>query len=1001
MSSRLASAASAPADSQQLVSSGSSRLGRVKSLKSTVAAGVRRVLPLDSKPRRIIAGTNQGLRAGSAEFRDVVEQPGLPAGATPGLASYDAWRRQQRKLSHPESELRSTTSFAIVIEVPEGTPATLVAKTRRSIAEQLSVSASVHEVATGTPFEQLFGAVTADFLLFLQAGSTLAPHAIADIAKAHREDPALGMIAFDSDLESALGRVHDPLFRASWSPEMMLGTNYLGRAFAIKLSLARKVRGAALGDTGVWQLLLDAGLDSRTVGSVNRVLLTEKTRSVPHATSTDARMVREALAQRGETAETSVQNGIVRVRFTPEVWPTVSVVIPTRHSRANLARLLPTLAGTDYPHFDVAIIDNGGESDERNAWYAENANGLDLSVQWWTESPFNYSRVNNVAARSTAGEIVLMLNDDTAVVDAGWMKEMVGLLLRDGVGTVGVQHLNGDGAVQHGGVMVGPGGFADNLFTGMAPNSDTIIGSTDWYRNTLAVTGACVAIRRSDFEEVGGLDERFILCGSDVVLGLDQVIRGRRNAVVPFDVVRHYESVTRGTAVPAEDFYASYWRYNPWLQNGDPYVSPNVSQLSAVPRFKSNRDPNPIKLSLAAIGRPFTKVKQGSSISEEATGLVHQASISPAGVRAVHEQHASVDGFAGVKTVNWFVPDLDMPFFGGVNTAFRLADKLAREQGVVNRFVMLAAPNHEFFRSALAAAFPGLGSSEILFYNGTDESIAALPEADAAVATLWLTAVHVAKAQGVRRKFYLMQDYEPGFYPASTMYAMAEESYKLGLYAICNTQSMHKIYTEMYGGKATYFTPAVDRAVFHPEGRRVKGDDEPVTIFAYARDHFRNCWELVYAALSEIKRIHGDDVRIVAAGARYLPGSADFIDMGLLDFRATGALYRETDIGLTMQISRHPSYLPLELMGSGVPMVAPDSDWFTWLFEPEQNSLVSMRTLEGLVEQLDTLVRDKQLRMKLQAGAIETIDSRHGDWDAALSHVYAYMCDPEGAALPQ
>lgn len=916
----------------------------------------------------------------------------------PGLDTYDEWREQMAREQSP-SPLTSDTStrFAVVVERgPDVDPEELQA-THRSLREQGAIEPLVIDAVTGTELADVLGSVDADFVLFLTAGSILEPGALEELARAHRIDPSHLVIGFDTDTLDR-GRRRSPHFRPEWSPEMLLGANYLGRAFAIRVDLARRIGGIGLDHHGIWRLLLSAGLSQRTVDRVPKVLMSEPRTDRAAATVRDAAMVREVLEARGERVETSVEGGVVRARFIPDTWPTVSIVIPTRHGRANLSRLLPSLERTDYPDFDVTIIDNGGQTDERDEWYVSAKGDLDLRVLWWTEQPFNYSRVNNVAARASTGEIVVMLNDDTEVVDSGWLREMVGLLLRDGIGTVGLQLHQGDGLIQHGGVMLGPGGFADNLFTGMTPGSDSLVGPTTWYRNTLAVTGACVAIRRSDFEAVGGLDERFILCGSDVVLGLDQVLRGRRNAVIPFDTVRHYESITRGTSVPVEDFFASYWRYHPWLAAGDPYLSPNVSQLSAVPRFRNSRDERPVKLALEVMGRSYMQVKQGSSISEEATGLIHQASVSRASVDRVRADHAALDGFHQVETINWFIPDIDMPFFGGLNTAFRMAEKLALENGVRNRFVFLAQPNELFFRSALVAAFPGLAEAEIHFYDGTDESIAALPPADAAVATLWLTADHVAKAPAVRRKFYLMQDYEPSFYPASTLYAMAEETYRLGLYAICNTKSMYEIYTGLYGGKAMYFDPAVDRSIYHAEGRREKGDDEPVTIFAYARDHFRNCWELAYAALQEIKRIHGDDVRIVAAGARYLPNTADFIDLGLLDYRATGAIYRETDIGLTLQISRHPSYLPLELMACGVPMVAPDSSWFSWLFQDGENSLLAMRTYEDIVERLDLLVRDSSLRKRLSEGALRTIDASHSDWDAALADVYDYLCDPEKAA---
>lgn len=887
------------------------------------------------------------------------------------------------------------TTFAVIIEVASGDSRADVQRTRQAVARQ-SHNVSIVEVTSQSSMADALTTVTADFVFFLRAGDQLSSRALSRIAKEHRVDPALRLISFDSDIRSARSSASRPLFRPEWSPEMLLGANYLGRAFCIKTAVAGEHAAASLiGSSGIWRLLLSADLAPREVGRVAEVLLSERRRDVS-AIPTDAAMLTEVLAARGEPADVTVADGVARLMFHRSEWPKVSIVVPTRHSRSNLSVLLPSLAKSDYPSFDLTIIDNGERSPENEAWYASTAVDLDHTIIWYDEAPFNYSRVNNYAVAQTNGAVVLLLNDDTEIVDPLWLREMIGMLLREGIGTVGVQHRRADGHIQHGGVIIGPGGFADNLFAGLEPGTDTLIGSTRWYRDSVAVTGACVAITRETWNQVGGLDERFQLTGSDVVLGLDQIIAGRRNVVIPFDTVRHLESVTRGSAIPREDFFASYWRYHPWLLNGDPYSSPSLSHNSAIPRIRARREPSPVRKSLEAIGRPFQKIEQNMSISEEASALMYTATVARQTVERVIADHAAIEGLREVKSINWFIPDIDMPFFGGLNTAFRMAEKLGKEHGVLNRFVVLSAPNEQYFRSALAAAFPGLADSEIVFYEGDDAQIAALPGADAAIATLWLTAIHVAKAPNVGRKFYLMQDFEPGFYPASTMFAMAEETYKLGLYGICNTESMHSIYTGLYGGKGMFFAPAVDRGIYNAENRREKGPDEPVTIFAYARDHFRNCWELVYAALAEIKRIHGDRVRIVAAGARYLPDTADFIDMGLLDYRATGAVYRETDIGITMQISRHPSYLPLELMASGVAMVAPDSEWFTWLFKDDKNSLLAMRTLDDVVAKLDLLVRDADLRKRIAVSGLATIDAHHNNWDAAFAGIYDYLTNPEG-----
>ena len=958
-----------------------------------------RLFPEQSGPGKVLRAGKDAARTFRSELRSPVPEP-EPVDHGPGLTDYAEWRAQQPPLEPlPAGQ---TTTFLVIVETSgpgDEEEAARVAATEASIAAQVALEPRSLVLPTGTPLREVLPDVAEDFVLFLKSGSVLDPHALEQVAKEHRVDPVRRVIAFDSDRLTAEGDRVSPLFRPIWSPEIMLGVNYFGRAFAIRVQDARSASGVTLDDHGIWRLLLRSELSDASVGRVPHVLLSVPVEPAAPATAEDAAMVGRALRDRGEAATAEVDSGIVRVRFEPERWPTVSIVIPTRHSRANLERLLPSLATTDYPAFDITVVDNGGETEENEAWYAGLDAGVPVRHVWWTEEPFNYSRVNTVTARGTDGEVLVFLNDDTEIVDAGWLRELVGMLHREGVGTVGFQLRTAEGLVQHGGVMIGPGGFAANLFAGMRPEEDSLIGPVRWYRDTLAVTAACVGIRRELFEEVGGFDERFQLTGSDVVLGLDQIIRGRRNIVIPFDAVRHFESLTRGAHAPRADSFASYWRYQPWLAAGDPYISPNVCRLVEVPRFASVDDPSPLELTMAGLGRPWKSDAQQSTISEDATALLPLASITAEEVERVVETHAATVGRHEVRTINWLLPGFDLPFFGGVNTTLRIADKLAREHGVLNRFLVNGHPADEFYESAIVAAFPGLAGSEVSNYYGTDEGLAAVPAADAAIATFWLTARDVAKLPGTPRKFYLIQDYEPSFYPASTMFAMTEQTYRLGLYGICNTRSMHDIYAGGYGGTATYFEPAVDRAVFHGEGRTEPGPDDPVTIFAYARDHFRNCWELVYAALSEIKRRHGDRVRIVAAGAKYLPPSADFIDLGLLDYRATGRLYRETDIGITLQISRHPSYLPLELMASGVAMVVPDSPWFRWLFEPGVNARTSMMTYEEVVAALDELVRDAETRRRIAAAGEETIDEHHSDWEAALDGIYEYLCDPEANAI--
>lgn len=854
-----------------------------------------------------------------------------------------------------------------------------------------------HADGTDAAIDAVVSSADAEFVVVCRPGDVLAPDCLFSVGSTHYRDPLADLITWDDDVVDADGRHTEPQFRPSWSPEMLLGADYIGSAFALRRSSwldAGGLSGSVEGST--WSLVLRCDLRAERVVHVSRVLSGVATRSCS-SESAGARIVEDALRRRGLSAE--VRPGrTARVVWDLPAPPKVTVVIPTRHNRTMLSTCLPSLARTDYPDFEVVIVDNGGRSDANERWYDENSNGLDLRVIWWTETPFNYSAVNNAGAAAGSGEVLVFLNDDTELLDPSWMRELVGWAQRPEIGVVGLQLIGPDDKIQHAGVMVGLGGFADHIFEGMRPGSDSMFGRTDWYRNGLAVTGACMAVRRSVFDEIGGLDERFQLCGSDVAFGLDSVLHGYRNVCSPFGTVRHLESATRGTNVPRWDFFMSYWRYNAWLFGGDPYYSPNLSLGSRVPQLRGAGEPTPHERVSGPLGRTFTVFRQRSD-EAESRQLADMARALPIDVHAVEALHRDNAEPFEVKTINWFVPEIDSPFYGGINTALRIADQLARSHGVKNRFIVWGQDNEFFARSALAAAFPALRDSEVAFYaEPTQEQLESMPYADVSIATLWLTAYAVAHFPNTRRKFYLIQDFEPMFYPAGTLYALTEETYKLGLYGICNTRNLLDIYRHDYGGSGMSFMPAVDRSVFNAEGRVELSANDPVTVFVYGRPgHWRNCWEMAALALEELKKRLGDRVRIVTAGAWAEGAGADMEvkRLGLLDYRATGQLYRQCDVGLALTVSKHPSYLPLELMACGVPVVAFDNPWGHWILRDDENSLLSKRTVDSLVDQLEKLCIDRELRQRMAKQALHDIEQAHADWPAALSEIYPYLCDPE------
>jgi GT2 family glycosyltransferase/glycosyltransferase involved in cell wall biosynthesis len=846
----------------------------------------------------------------------------------------------------------------------------------------------VNGVATGHPDR--------DFVLCLDAGDRLAPDCLFHVATAAWRDPLVDLVYWDDDRIEPMGFRHDPRFRPEWSPETLLGANYLGRSFALRARRLVVAGGLGEGDGAAWDLLLRSDLDATRVVRVPRVLehLAGPRREPSPADAVN--IVTQHLERKQLPARATFEGSTVRVQWEAPL-PHVTVVIPTRHNRPMLERCLPSLARTDYPSFDVVVMDNGEQSGARDAWYRETFTGLDLRVEWW-DRPFNYSAVNNTAARDARGEVLVFLNDDTELPDPGWLRELVGWATRPELGIVGMQLIGPDGTIQHGGVVLGLNGFADHLFEGMTPGSPSLIGPTGWYRNVLSVTAACVAIRRELFAELGGFDERFVLCGSDVVLGLDAVLAGKRNLCVPFGGVRHLESATRGTDVPTEDFFASYWRYQRWLFAGDPYFSPNLSLESRTPRLRPTLERTTMARISGPLGRQMRVFRQ-SGDSAESEMLADLFRITDGDVRLVQGSHdANRQPFAP-RTVNWFLPDIDSPFYGGYNTALRIADHLARTHGVENRFVVWSAPNEQFFRSALAAAFPALAGAPIVFHDASRAALEQVPECDVAIATLWATAYSVAQFPHARRRAYLIQDFEPMFYPAGTLYALAEESYRLGLYGLCNTQHMLDIYRDRYGGKGEHFMPALDTSVFYADGSRDgRTTDDVATVFLYARPgHFRNCWELASLALEELKARLGDKVRIITAGSWAAPGdiTSAVEHLGLLDYRETGNVYRQCDVGIALTVSEHPSYLPLEFMACGVPVVAFDNPAGYWILRDGENCLLARRSADSLCNALERIVRDPELGRQLSRRGLQDIAEGHSSWEKALAGIYGYLSNPE------
>ena len=973
-------------------------------------------LPMGSKRRSAVRMAREVYRVGTQSATTLRRRALENIAAADASVPYSMWLAEHRRVGQPPHmprlATRSVNPVSVDFVVTGGADVGAQDELGHHVDEQwwgrTAVVTPDHPLLDGSSASTEDSDIDARLhaVVFVDANDRFEPDFALRIADAFWENPAVDVVFWDTDVVGLVTGQSDPKFLPEWSPDLMLSANPIGRSFAIRLSALHKCGGLddSLADDRYWDLLLRAVPSASATRRITRVIQHVAAR-VPPVGSHAVSVVNAELQRREWPAKARNMGAAVWLDWELEAWPKASIVIPSRFTTNLLQNLLPTLEATDYPNFDVTIVDNSGESETKAEWYAQwSPGGAPIQVLWADPSAeFNYSAVNNMAVANTDGDIVVLLNDDTEATDPRWLREMVGWASRPEIGTVGLQLLDAADTIQHGGVVLGMFGLAEHLFGRMRPHSDSLIGHTDWIRNSLAVTAACVAVRRELWDRIGGFDERFILCGSDVVLGLDAHLLGFRNVCSPATTVHHLESATRGSFNAFADMFTSYWRYQRWITGGDPYFSPNLSLQSHEPKLRLDVAPTALDLLGPALGRKFGVFKQSMS-EHENRHLAAMCDLSERDVAALRDRHAANAAPREVRSVVWFLPEFDSPFYGGINTALRMADYLRTQHGVENRFCFISGPNEAWFRSALRASFPGLADAKMAFADGFTNGdyshvVEALGHADCAIATIWHTAFTVAAYPGADRSCYLIQDFEPGFYPNGTLFALAEESYKLGLYGICNSPTMAEIYRNRYNGVGAPFMPAVDRTVFHPptvDDVRPHGD--PLRVFLYARPgHWRNCWELASGAIARIKATYGDQVHFVSAGSWARPNDLDLgiEQLGLLDYASTGDLYRTCDVGIALTVSEHPSYLPLELNACGVPVIAFDLPAGYWILKDGENSLLARRTISSLADNIERLITDDDLRAKLSAGADRNIEANHASWDAAFAPVYDFLCDPE------
>lgn len=440
---------------------------------------------------------------------------------------------------------------------------------------------------------------TGEFVGLMDHDDLLHPLALHFVAEAIVARPGCALVYTDEDKIGLDGSRCEPYFKCELNYELLLAHNMVCHLACYRTGRVRALGGFRPGFEGAqdYDLVLRflEGLDPKQVVHVPRVLYhwrvgegstAMSAEEKPYAQEAARRAIAEHLRRvglEGEVLPAPEAPGMNRVRFRvrkPE--PHVAIVIPTR-DRADLLGLAvdSILARTRYPHFSVVVVDNGSTEQTTFALF-ERLRKAGVRILR-DDSEFNFSALNNRAVRALESEFVCLMNNDIEVVNADWLEEMVAMADRPGVGAVGARLWYPDQRLQHGGVIVGLGGVAGHSHKYLSKGAVGYFYRAVLHQALSAVTAACLLIRRSIYEEVGGLDETLRVAFNDIDFCLRVGAAGYRNVWTPYAEMIHHESASRGHETTpekqarfADEIMKMKTRWGEGLLR-DPAYSPNLT----------------------------------------------------------------------------------------------------------------------------------------------------------------------------------------------------------------------------------------------------------------------------------------------------------------------------------------------------------------------------------------------------------------------------------------
>lgn len=429
---------------------------------------------------------------------------------------------------------------------------------------------------------------TGEFIGFLDHDDELAPHALLQVVRWLNKHPELDVIYSDEDRIIGDKRC-EPFFKPDWSPDLLLSMNYIGHFLVIRRKLIEKLGGLRPEAEGSqdYDLVLRATEKTNRIAHIPEILyhwritpgsVTNRPESKARAFEAAQKALASALERRGIQGQVvQISEGRYRIKYRVQGTPRISIIIPTKDKVHLLQRCVAIIhERSSYKNYELIIVDNHSKNPVTIDYLTfVQQKGICKVISF--NEPFNYAKMNNFAVQQAEGEYLLFLNNDTEVISPDWLEELLSYAQQKHIGAVGAKLLFPNNTIQHAGVIIGLGGVAGHAFYSLPASEPGYMGLATVTRNCAAVTGACMMLRRTVFEEVGGFDEELDIAYNDVDLCLRIIQRGYYIVWTPHAVLYHHESASRGHYQPEHNirYFCEKWR--DFLDRGDPFYNPNLA----------------------------------------------------------------------------------------------------------------------------------------------------------------------------------------------------------------------------------------------------------------------------------------------------------------------------------------------------------------------------------------------------------------------------------------